>query len=103
VKELLADPGRRARLARSGLAAVNRAHRDIHRARALSRLLRALPASQVAARRAQARMLRRAWLRPLYLLLAESLDNAALRTAYLRAATAGKNSHASIHQGDCDA
>lgn len=91
VHALRADPARRARIAAAGLAAVDAAHRDTHRAQSLSTaltdVLNALPGDVVRLRLAAAQRIRSTWLRPIYLLLAESLPQPELRAAYLRAAT----------------
>ena len=86
VRGLLAEPERRERLAASGLAAVNAAHRDTHRAEALTAALRALPDDVVPLRLADARRIRSFWLRQIYLLFASELATPWLRAAYLQAA-----------------
>lgn len=96
IGELLGEPQRMARLRQAGLAAVNAAHRAIHRARAFSERLLALSDEDcrqiVARRRQQAGAIRQHCLRLPYLLWAESLagvqDSAtqALRASYLAAA-----------------
>lgn len=90
VKELLADPERCEKAAQSGLARVNAAHRAMHRAQSLDRLLRGpeVPAL-VNERLEQARAIHEAHLRLLYLHFAEVLADPArapLRRAYLNAA-----------------
>lgn len=90
VRGLLADPERRARMATEGLAEVNAKHRDIHRAEALTAVLRGLPNDTVQARRATAPFIRKTWLKAMYLLFAESIPYPRLRKAYLDAAVADK-------------
>ena len=87
VRTLLADSGRRASMAKAGLAAVDAKHRDIHRAQRLTETLQALPPDIVSRRLADARHIHTVWLRSMYLLFAESLDSETLRAAYLHAAT----------------
>jgi hypothetical protein len=86
---LLADPEKRTRLAEAGLAAVNADHRDRHRAEALTKALRDLPADAVPRRLAEARRIRSVWLRPIYLLHAAALSDDRLRAAYVQAAQRG--------------
>jgi len=86
IRGLLADPKRRTRLAEAGLAAVDAAHRDRHRAEALTTALRALPGDTVPRRLEESRRIRSVWLREIYLLHAAALSDDGLRAAYLRAA-----------------
>ncbi len=90
IEALLEDPARRERMAGAGLAAVDAGHRSIHRARALTDALGALPRECVGQRLEEAAQIRKTWLRPLYLHFAEALRNPGLRRAYLRAAVPGK-------------
>ena len=83
---LLADPKRRTRLAEAGLAAVDAAHRDRHRAETLTRALHSLPEDAVPQRLREARRIRSVWLRQIYLLHAAALSDDRLRAAYLQAA-----------------
>ena len=106
---LLEHPILRAEVAAAGLAKVNRAHRAIHRAENLtSCLLNLLPASKktapgsygtpygasaplfrevIDARLREAPQIHEKYLRFLYLLLAEKVENTSLKNAYLKAAT----------------
>ena len=83
---LLSDPERRGRLAEAGLAAVNAAHRDRHRAETLTRALHSLPDDTVFRRLGEAHHIRSIWLRQIYLLHAAALSGDGLRAAYLQAA-----------------
>uniref|UniRef100_B8DNV9 Spore protein YkvP/CgeB glycosyl transferase-like domain-containing protein n=1 Tax=Nitratidesulfovibrio vulgaris (strain DSM 19637 / Miyazaki F) TaxID=883 RepID=B8DNV9_NITV9 len=86
VRTALSDPERCARIAASGLARVDAAHRARHRARDFTKRLRELPQGIVAERRARAHDIRRTHLRLIYLLLAEQMPSPLLREAYLAAA-----------------
>jgi hypothetical protein len=93
VRALLRDDALRARVAKSGLEAVNAAHRSSHRAKNLSDKLLALlerdeARALVAARRQEARSLHERFLRLLYLHHAETCPLSSLRQAYLEAARA---------------
>jgi glycosyltransferase involved in cell wall biosynthesis len=89
-RRLLQDADLRERVAASGLAKVDAAHRATHRARELDALLKATPLGQLTGERLdQAEAIHRRHLKPLYLAMAENLDQAGdrnLRTAYLNAA-----------------
>ena len=73
-------------VARNGHEAVERAHRATHRALVFTDFVRHLPPELPAARCAQSELLRRSWLRMLYLLQANAMDAPLLKQAYLDAA-----------------
>lgn len=77
---------------KNGLEAVDRAHRAKHRALVFTDFVRHLPADLPAVRKAQADLVRRSWLRMLYLLEANALTEPLLRQAYVDAAM-GRFSH----------
>jgi len=88
---LLRDDTRRAAIAAAGLAAVDAGHRAGRRAQTLASRLDDLQASgegatMIAERRNMAGEIFKTVLRPLYLHHAESIENEALRLAYLKAA-----------------
>ena len=95
-KRLLADPELCLHVAQSGLSAVDAAHRSLHRAQTLSERLHplfiqdiaetSLVTETVATRRREAPAIHARYLRLLYLLHADTVDNPALREAYLQAA-----------------
>ncbi len=88
IKLLLDDPALRAKLAENGLAKVNKQHRAIHRASAFASFLNNIKnADEIIAKRLDAAdAIRSKWLKPIYLLLADSLQNDMLRQAYLKSA-----------------
>lgn len=88
VRNCLADPGRCADVAASGLSRVDAAHRARHRARAFLDWLAGLDATALARGRVgRAALVRENCLRPLYLHWSEALaDSPDLSRAYLRAA-----------------
>ena len=74
-------------VAASGLRKVNAGHRALHRAKAFTERLRALPVRHIIEERLrQAEMIRHNYLRLIYLLWAEECHTPALREAYLKAA-----------------
>ncbi len=88
IEALLHDFDLRERIAKDGLEAVNAKHRAMHRARALADLLDNMGNwdTIIAKRLGAAQNIRKAWLRPIYLLLADALQDDMLRKAYLEAA-----------------
>lgn len=90
ITALLADDAARRSVAAKGLAAVDAAHRDTHRAAKLAAVLRALDGESreklVAARLAKADWIRRMYLRVLLLLWAEQREETQLRQGWLLAA-----------------
>jgi hypothetical protein len=92
-ERLLADDASREKAAEAGLAAVDAGHRASHRARALAGILGELfssgrAAELIAERLRDAPLIRRYFLRPLYLHHAESVGVDCLRDRYLE--TSGK-------------
>ncbi|MDR1685613.1 MAG: glycosyltransferase [Desulfovibrio sp.] len=90
-ERLLADAPVREKTAAAGLAAVDAGHRATHRAKALADILGELfssgrAAELVAARLRNAPLIRKNFLRPLYLHHAEAIDVDFLRARYLEAA-----------------
>ncbi len=89
LRRLLDSPELRARVGRNGLAAVNAGHRAPHRAKQFAEWLDSQPAGVLVSRRLeQARGIYRAWLRLLYLHMAEGLPSP-LRERYLEQARQG--------------
>jgi hypothetical protein len=89
VNELLAQPERCAAVARAGRAAVDAAHRPIHRARQVARAVSGLDAEAVVGQRLeQAKDIREKYLKLVYLHWAEAAQDPATRAAYLAAAKA---------------
>lgn len=82
----LGSPSLRHCVANNGLAAVDRAHRARHRALVFTDLIRHLPPELPMQRQAQAELVRRSWLKMLYLLEASALEEPLLKQAYLDAA-----------------
>ncbi len=90
VEALLADPGRRLRVAASGLAKVDAGHRAVHRAGAFADWFLEKPLAALAAGRvARARAIHERVLRPLYLHWAEAAGGGELAGRFLAAARAG--------------
>ena len=90
IRRLLADDTLRSSLARNGLAAVDSAHRATHRAKAFTEhVSRFWPEHEeiIAERRSRARMIRRDYLKLIYLLWAREFEDEAVRFAYLSHAT----------------
>jgi hypothetical protein len=87
IRELLADPSKRARLRAAGLEAVDAGHRAAHRARALNAVLRGIPRGRATERRRIAPLIRENWLKILYLHLAAVEAAPQMREAFFRAAT----------------
>ncbi|THB65507.1 MAG: glycosyltransferase family 1 protein [Desulfovibrio sp.] len=87
LEEVLADEGLRRKVAASGLAKVDQAHRLSHRARDLTHWIRSQPASElVETRRAQAKAIHEHYLKLMYLHHAEALKGHGNAAAYFRAA-----------------
>lgn len=86
ILRLLSDPEQRLLLRTAGAAAVDAGHRAAHRAAELSELVRRIPAERVRQRRQNAAALRRAWLRIIYLHMAEAESDPQMREAFLDAA-----------------
>lgn len=84
---LLESASTRQSMAANGLATINAAHRACHRAQTFTERVRALPADLPAKRCAEAGAIRKQWLRMVYLLFAEHLDQPLLREAYCKAAS----------------
>ena len=89
VRELLDDPARCAAVAQAGRAAVDMAHRPIHRARQVARTVAGLDAKDVVEKRLeQAKDIREKYLKLVYLHWAEAAQEDTARVAYLAAARA---------------
>ena len=86
IRQLLAQPLKRSLLRTAGLAAIDAGHRAKHRAEELSRLLRAWPRPRIQERRRQASLIRKQWLRVIYLHMAETEAEPRMREAYFQAA-----------------
>lgn len=96
LEELLGEPEYRARMAKQGLATINAGHRAEHRAANFTDAIRNIPPAIINTRRARAALIHTLWLRPIYLLFAEQLEQPELRQAYLEAGcTRPKPEHAS--------
>ncbi len=91
IKALLVKPQLRKCLAEQGFMEVNAKHRAIHRAQNFVNELNKLEnISEIINNRLRlAQKIRKTWLRPIYLLLADALENDILKAAYLKAAQTG--------------
>lgn len=86
LEHLLTVPELCASVAASGLAKVNAGHRAVHRARAFTESIRALPARHLIEDRLRhAEMIRQSYLRLIYLLWAEESHVPSLQKAYVLA------------------
>lgn len=92
IEELLADTARCEKVAAHGLATIDAGHRAIHRARAFADWFLSQPLEQlVAIRHAQAEIIHRDILKPLYLHWAEAMTDTPAARIYLEAARGGGN------------
>ncbi len=89
IKSLLQHEKRRKDMARCGLEVINTGHRAIHRAHSFIDFFEGLGNTYrqecIQSRRQTAQEIRRMWLKPLFLLLAEAVPQEYLRHAYLQA------------------
>ncbi len=87
VENLLANSSLRQSIAEQGLVAVDKHHRALHRAQALTKLINSLAGQEaINSRLSNAANIRKVWLRQIYLLFADVMQGEAVREAYLRAA-----------------
>lgn len=86
IRQLLGNEGERRALAGAGNAEVLERHLDVHRAEAFSALAGAIDPGEVLARRNAARELRNRYLRLVYLLWADNIQDEGQRSLYIKAA-----------------
>ncbi len=87
IEYLLANANVRQSLAQQGLMEIDKKHRALHRAQALSNLIHSIPRQEIINARLQnAPSVRKVWLRQIYLLFADVMQKEELREIYLKAA-----------------